>query len=303
MNLVILFSGQGLQSQHHLDEVKKLAQQQGYTDLLTTALPEIYHSNFTTDQLFQNNLAQPMIFALQYLRWQQIKTTLADPLLFSGYSLGEASAFCCSATLDFQHALTFIQKRAALMSLAASDQSGLVAIQGLNTIQLTPLLEASQTEISIKLNECHFIVGGQQLQLKQLMKQAEQIGAQQLKPLNVSIASHTTFMHQPAFDFACYTTDLPNHNMQVPIVSTSAGQKYDRANQAYPILAQQIDHPLDWSICMQTISEYQPDVILEIGPGNALTKMISEIIPNAACRAYDDFKQIDGLLSWLSRHN
>lgn len=303
MNLVILFSGQGLQQQHHLEEVKQLAQEQGYTDRLTAALPEIYDPNFTADQIFQNNIAQPMIFALQYLRWQTIKTTLADPLLFSGYSLGEASAFCCSATFDFQHGLAFIQKRAALMSLSASDQSGLVAIQGLNAIQLAPLLKASQTEISIKLNESHFIVGGQQRQLKQLMLLAEQIGVQQFKPLNVSIASHTTFMHQAARDFACYTADLPNYSMQIPIVSTSAGQKYDCANQAYPILTQQIDHSLDWSICMQTILEYQPDVILEIGPGNALSKMIAEVIPNAACRAYDDFKQVGGLLSWLSKHN
>lgn len=303
MNLVILFSGQGLQNQHHLEEIKQLALEQGYSEVLAAALPEIYAPNFTVDQIFQNNIAQPMIFALQYLRWQKVKAALADPLLFAGYSLGEASAFCCSADLDFQQALAFIQKRAAVMSRSASDQSGLVAIQGLNAIQLAPLLIESQTEVSIKLNESHFIVGGQQVHLKQLMVQAEQIGAQQLKPLNVSIASHTRLMHQAALDFAGYTATLPLKSMQVPIISSSAGQKYDCSNQAYPLLTQQINHALDWSICMQTILEYQPDIILEIGPGNALTKMITEIVPTAACRSYDDFKQVGGLLTWVSKHN
>ena len=52
---------------------------------------------------------------------------------------------------------------------------------------------------------------------------------------------------------------------------------------------------------MEIIREYQPDVILEIGPGNALTRMISATMPNVQARSFDDFSQFEGVKNWLEK--
>jgi hypothetical protein len=38
-------------------------------------------------------------------------------------------------------------------------------------------------------------------------------------------------------------------------------------------LARQISTPLDWEACLSAVLEMQPDVLLEIGPGNALARI------------------------------
>ena len=89
--------------------------------------------------------------------------------------------------------------------------------------------------------------------------------------------------------------------MQIPIISATDGQKYCDSAQAVTILSTQIDHALNWHQCMEIIREYQPDVILEIGPGNALTRMISATMPNVQARSFDDFSQFEGVKNWLEK--
>lgn len=89
--------------------------------------------------------------------------------------------------------------------------------------------------------------------------------------------------------------------MELPVISASEGQKYFSYTQALPILSQQIDHPLDWYRCLETLKEYQPDIVLEIGPGNALSKMIGTVMPEVQVRSIDDFSSFDGVRQWISR--
>ena len=68
-------------------------------------------------------------------------------------------------------------------------------------------------------------------------------------------------------------------------------------------LATQISSMLHWDDALETIVEMQPDVVLEIGPGNALSKMLSEFAPSIPVRSVCDFKSPQGVLNWLSRFN
>ena len=56
---------------------------------------------------------------------------------------------------------------------------------------------------------------------------------------------------------------------------------------------------LDWERCLGAVQEMQPDVVLEIGPGNALVRMWTEMSDVAVARASDDFRTIEGLINWV----
>jgi [acyl-carrier-protein] S-malonyltransferase len=45
----------------------------------------------------------------------------------------------------------------------------------------------------------------------------------------------------------------------------------------------------------------QPDAVLEIGPGDALSKLFAEVAPDIPVRPTDAFKSINGILAWLER--
>ena len=306
MNLIILFSGQGLQSQRHIEEVLE-ATGEYEQSLLKTVTPELFaddfDSAFASETLFNNKIAQPFIYTLQYYRWQKLRQFIEKPSVFAGYSLGEINAFCCSSQLDFETGLALINNRAESMEQQVTESSGLLAIQGLHNSELDNLLSETNTHLSIKINEDQFIIGGHTDNLIQADKSAKLLGARNTRLLRVSVPSHTKMMQHAAEKFREYTDSITLPAMQIPIISATNGIKYNNTNQGLHILSTQIDHSLDWYSCMENIKEYRPDMIIEIGPGNALSKMINNVMPHLACRSWDDFRHADGLLEWILKNS
>lgn len=300
MNFAILFSGQGLQTRQHIDELVAYAVDDKVRNALQQNLPEIFDPDIEALDIYDNQFAQPFIFALQWCRWQKIRTVVDEVGAFSGYSLGELSAFICSTETDLATGLELAKKRAQLMSGAVNAKSGLVSVKGLNVEQLNALLLTTQTELSIKLNDSSCIVGGLDSNLQQLMPLAQQAGAQ-VKPLSVSIPSHTSLMQSAVAPYQLFLSEYSFSTLTVPIISGTGGIKLYRQAQAINALIYQMDHAIEWDLCLESLKENLPDVVLEIGPGNALSKMMLEIQPNVIVRSIDDFKTIEGLKGWLER--
>jgi [acyl-carrier-protein] S-malonyltransferase len=63
-----------------------------------------------------------------------------------------------------------------------------------------------------------------------------------------------------------------------------------------------ISVPINWQQCMNTILGLGVKVVLELGPGNALAKMISGIHPAISARSVVDFRTPEGVRNWLLRH-
>ena len=88
MNFVVIFSGQGLQSIQHIQEVQAGAEEYALNlENLTDQLASLDLQK-KPETIFENQFAQPFIFTLQYLRWQKIMAQLPEPELLAGYSLG-----------------------------------------------------------------------------------------------------------------------------------------------------------------------------------------------------------------------
>ena len=160
MNFAIIFSGQGLQSLAHVQELLTLAGELHVSDILKQHLPKLFCSDLTEADLYPNEFAQPFIFALQWCRWQKLKPEIEDLMSFSGYSLGELSALICATQIGLEQGLYLAQQRASLMSSATQHASGLMAVQGINLNTLEPLLTETSTALSIKLSDSSFVVGG-----------------------------------------------------------------------------------------------------------------------------------------------
>lgn len=302
MNLIILFSGQGLQSQKHVNEILNYTSDHEQS-ILKDMVPELFDENSDSSQLFDNRVAQPFIYTLQYYRWHHLCQLIAAPMAFAGYSLGEASAFCCSSQLTFKDGLDLVNTRASLMQQEVTESSGLLAIKGVPDNKLEQLLEESNTYLSIKISRDQFIIGGNKKNLEQAAQVAQTLGAQNVQLLNVSVPSHTIMMQGAAEGFREYIQALALPSMTTPIISATEGIRYSETDQGLDILSRQIDHALDWYFCMENIEEYQPSMVIEIGPGNALSRMINNLLPHVPCRSWDDFRNLDGLKEWIERNS
>ena len=301
MNFAIIFSGQGLQSLAHVQELLSMADELHVSHILKQHFPRLFCSDLTEADLYANEFAQPFIVALQWCRWQKLKPLLDEIISFSGYSLGELSALSCSTDISFEQGLYLAQQRALLMTGAARSSSGLISVQGINLKALEPLLTKTATALSIKISDSSFIVGGDDENLKQLTLQLEQQGVRSVKRLNVSIPSHTPLMNSAVAPYQQVLQQQTLNRLSIPMISGSGGQKYFKSSEAVDALIKQMNHAIDWDSCLTAIQENQPDIVLEIGPGTALSKMLLERHPSCVVRAVDDFKTMQGLELWIEK--
>ena len=65
------------------------------------------------------------------------------------------------------------------------------------------------------------------------------------------------------------------------------------------LLARAINEPIDWAACMTAITEAGTRVVLEIGPGRALSNLIAQRNPNLQVRSLDDFRSLEGVCRWI----
>lgn len=303
MNFAIIFSGQGLQNLAHVHELRSMAEELQVLDKLKLYLPKLFCSDLTEADLYPNEFAQPFIFALQWCRWQKLKPEIKDIISLSGYSLGELSSLICATQTGLEQGLYLAQQRASLMSSAVKQASGLMAVQGINLNILEPLLAETSITLSIKLSDSSFVVGGTDTNLQQLTQQLEQRGTRFVKRLNVTIPSHTTLMDAAVQPYQQVLQQQDFTRLYTAIISGSSGHKFFKAADAMEALIYQMNHSIDWDACLTVIQENQPDVILEIGPGSALSKMLLERNPNCLVRAVDDFKSWSGLQAWLEKQH
>lgn len=292
MRLVVLFSGQGGQTAGHLSELRADAE----TNARLPALDAL-----RSDDLDSNVIAQVAISALHALRWRRLAPRLPRPQLFAGYSLGELSAFSVARGLTLKDWFDLAARRAALMDAATAQPSGLLAVQGLTEAALCAALDGSGCSIAIRNGDAHFVVGGASTALIELEHALPARSARRCVRLAVHTPSHTPLLAAAQAPLAEALAPWASGRLSVPVIAGIDGRVQRDAADAVRTLAAQVAQTIDWSTCMDTVLEYAPDAVLEIGPGNALSRMLAERAPGLPVRSVDDFGDAAAAVDWLGR--
>lgn len=299
MRLALLFSGQGGQGPAHWQQVQAgLDGKLG--DMLLRVLPGISDLNATVDpeKLAKNSIAQPLIFAQQMILWSQLQPRLPRPICAAGYSLGEVAACSAAGIFDPAVGLDLCCERARLMDGAVAGEHGMLAVLGLDDALAAELAAAEGLAVAIRNGPRHLVVAGPRSGIIAVAAKFEAAGASRLVHLAVQTPSHMPLLASAAVDFKKYLEFLPESRLAFPVLSAIDATPARTARAALDALARQISTPLDWAACLQAVIEMKPDAVLEIGPGNALTSMFVEAAPGVPARACDDFRSINGIVSW-----
>lgn len=300
MRLALLFSGQGGQTPAHWQQV------QGCIDgelgaTLARVLPGIADPLLAPapEQLANNKIAQPLIFAQQMLLWGQLHSRLPKPICAAGYSLGEMAACSVAGAFTAAEGVALCAERAAAMDGAAAGEHGMLAVLGLDDALVETMAAENGLAVAIRNAPRHLVVAGPRAGIAAAADQFAAAGASRLVHLAVRTPSHTPLLTQAAVDFKQRLDALPDRRLAFPVLSAIDATVARTARPALDALARQICTPLDWAACLQAVREMQPDAVLEIGPGNALARLFGELAPEIAVRACDDFRSPDGIVRWL----
>ena len=298
MSLALLCPGQGAQHAAMFDRVRDL---HAVRDVLETASAVLGRDVFAAaadESRFDNALAQPLLCAASLAHWQGLREAVPAPVLVAGYSIGELAAHAIAGSFDATTCLALAVQRAQLMDSASPADAGLQAVLGLDRRSLQSLCDAQGTYVAIANGQDHFIVGGTQASLQRLADAARAQGAD-IRLLPVRVPAHTPLLAAAVAPFAAALDASPLQAPRLPLLAgIDARPVRDRATAVSP-LSLQLAQTIEWAQVMRQAFERGARVFLQLGPGNALARMVAPAYPCCEVRAVEEFQSLEGSAAWV----
>jgi [acyl-carrier-protein] S-malonyltransferase len=308
VTLAILCSGQGGQHAAMFELTARCAPAQSVFDAAAAIAGHDLRQwvgTATPAQRHANPAAQLLCCTQALAAWAALDLQRARPdedIVLAGYSVGELASWGCAGLIAAADVLQLALARARAMDTAAAADTALVSIRGLQRPALESLCRAHACEVAIVLSEESFIVGGRRESLAVLTRQALASGAQRSTALPIGVAAHTSLLAAASVEFrrqlgAIHSAVAPSPGIR--LLSGLDGDVVGEVRSGLDKLAHQISHTLDWSACLTACREAGVTRVLELGPGRALAGMARDAIPQARCRSLEEFRSLEGILSWL----
>jgi [acyl-carrier-protein] S-malonyltransferase len=298
MSLAILCPGQGGQ---HPDMFCRVQADPDATALLAAAavlLGEAPTEAANRPSRFDNAIAQPLVCAGALTHWLALKACLPVPTVVAGYSAGELAAHAVAGSYDAATCLQLAMRRAACMDAASPADAGLLAVLGLERGSIEALCAGRGVSVAIVNGDDHVVLGGLRADLLAVQANAEQRGARWVA-LPVSVPAHTALLAAAATAFAQVLDDTPLHVPRLPLLAGIDGRRVATPEQVRNTLAGQIACTVQWQGVMQQAVERGARVFLELGPGNALSRLARELHPQLQARSVEDFHTLEGVVEWV----
>lgn len=298
MSLALLCPGQGAQHPAMFDRVRDVIAARPVLEAASAVLGHDVIAAAARDNRFDNAQAQPLLCAASLAHWQGLRDALPAPLLVAGYSIGELAAHAIAGSFDAGTCLALAVQRARLMDAASPADAGMQAVLGLDRRALQPLCDAQGAHVAIANGHDHFIVGGTLQALGALATAARSLGAE-VKPLPVHVPAHTPLLSAAVAPFA---DALRAAALQPPCRSLLAGIDARPVRDTAAVvhtLSVQLAQTIEWAQVMRQAFERGARVFLQLGPGNALARMVAPAYPCCEVRAVEDFQSLDGAAAWV----
>lgn len=299
MSLALVFPGQGTQ---HPDMLPWLAGRpeaaaalaeldqalgQGWRDRLRDAA-------WATRQ----QVAQPLLTLASLAAWTVLEPLLPAPAAVAGYSVGEVPAWCVAGVYDTAQAVAMAQQRAALMAAAGQQTpSGLMAVAGVDAVQLEAVRREHHVEPAIVLSHDEMVLGGGREDLAAAQARLAGSGVR-CTPLAVDVASHTSLLQPtvPAWQQALQPWHF--RRPRCPLVCNATAAVEADPQVLRQAAAEQIARTVRWDRCMDTLAERGVRCVLEVGPGTTLSRLWNRRYPAIPARGVDEFRTPERAAGW-----
>ena len=296
MSFALVFSGQGTQHPAMLPWLRDDAIVRGMRRRLGT--PDWRAALAAPAWAERNANAQTLLTGVALSAWHQIAPLLPPPIAIAGYSVGELAAFSAAGVFDAEAALDLAHKRAEVMDRCAErTPGGMLAVTGLGAAAVDRLCHESGLAIAIRNGPQSVVLGGPHAALDVAERELAMQNARCTR-LRVGVASHTPAMRDAAVDFLQTLAHVEFGKPHVTLFTNAADRVRDAAGARHA-LAAQIADTVRWDQCMENIRARNVACVLEIGPGQALTRMWNEAYPDVPARSCDEFRSAVGVAKWL----
>jgi len=293
--LALLFPGQGSQHPGMGRRIAELSQaaRQIFADADEALGFRISRLCFegSEEELEDTVNTQPAILAtslayLAYLRERlQEQGRRLRPSFMAGHSLGQFSAAVASNSLDFGDALRLVLERGRIMAEWARNRpGGLATVLGLNDSDVRAVCREASPEgnvgVAVINGPGQTVISGDVDPLQRAMALARERGGRTLR-LRISVPGHTPMMRDAARELSRVISSLTFRDPDPPLVSNISAKLLTTAEEVREELANQICAAVEWARCVVEMANQGAGAFVEVGPGQALAKLVRRITGDA----------------------
>ncbi|MDR3516513.1 MAG: amino acid adenylation domain-containing protein [Azospirillaceae bacterium] len=231
-------------------------------------------------QLRQTAMAQPALFAVEYALATLLMGWGIVPRAMMGHSLGEYVAACLSGVFELPEALALVARRGALMQ--AQPVGAMLAIQA-PEMEVATLL-GDGVELAAVNGPRACVVTGPEAAIAATVRRCAERGLESRR-LATSHAFHSAMMDEAAAGLRESFQGLRPGAPVIPFVSNLDGRWITADRTADPgYWADQLRRPVRFADGLRTLLELDDPLLVEVGPGRALTAMRDQIVEMGRCR-------------------
>lgn len=289
MSIAFLFPGQGAQSPgflHRLPEHSSIAAT--LAEARTVLGQEILELD--GEAALQSTVAVQI--GLLVAGVATARTLAAEglvPAMVAGLSVGSFAAAVTAGAIGFADALRLVDRRARLMEQACPAGFGMAAVTGLPQRRVEAIVAAIQgaaTPLSLaNLNgPVEFVLSGADAALDRGIEAARQAGARRAERLAVAVPSHGPLMDGAAAALATEAEAVPVAAPRILYVGNRRARMLHDADAVREELATNLAHPVRWSDSVALLVEHGATTVLEMPPGDVLTRLFASAFPDLTGR-------------------
>ena len=277
--IAFVFAGQGAQSVGMGKDVYDAipAAREVFTKA-DAVRPETSAQCFEADaaELMQTKNTQPCVYTVDLAMAAALEAEGIHADMAAGYSLGELAALTYAGAMTIEEGTRVVAERGRLMQIASeAHETGMAAVLKLQDDKVEEICAKYPDLYPVNYNsDGQVSVAGDKEQLQQM---ADDVKAERglAKILDVSGAFHSPYMNQAAEDFAAFLADAEIGTVNIPVYSNRTALPYE--GDYKQLLVEQIINPVYWKKLVRNMIDEGVDTFIELGPGKALTSMITRI--------------------------
>ena len=248
--------------------------------------------------LTETAVAQPAIFCVSLAMAEVARRRGLSPRIVAGHSLGEYTAAVVAGALSAADGIRLVVERGRLMQGAQGERPGAMAsVSGLPESRLPGVLEGARRKglvVAANLNTpVQVVYSGDEAAVEELVRLAQEAGAEDARRLFVGAAFHSPLMERVATDLAAVAKGLDWRDAGTPILSCLEARQVRSASDVREALIAQVTRPVRWADATRALLAAGVAGVLELGPGRTLTGLVRQVEPDALAFAADSPSRLE----------
>ena len=207
------------------------------------------------------------------------------PSLMAGHSLGQFSAAVAANSLTFDDGLRLVTERGRVMgNYTRKRPGGMATILGMEEAGVREVCEdtapGGEVSVAVVNGPGHTVISGDEGPLERAMALAKERGGRALR-LPISVPGHTMLMKDASKELSRFIETLSFRDPDPPLVSNISARLLTTAEEVRQELSDQICAAVEWARCVLAMVNEGAGSFVEVGPGQALSKLVRRITGDA----------------------